>query len=374
MSTAPVSRMADAHHKRLGQHGISLIELMIAMAIGLLTTLAISGVMLATEQQRREATSGSDAQVNGALALYTMQRDLQMGGYGLTSIAEVSGCTIKSKKGTAPTVTQVLAPVVITDGANNGPDTIDIGSATHREFSVPMKVAVDHTRGGDTFTIADKANIGNSVGDFMIAVPTEAPSSTAWCSLFQVSELPTGNTLRHAASDAHPWNHAAPDSIFPGVTDADVAYPVRSFLVNLGRLVSRTYSIRDNSTLQLQTVVSDAVADTQDVLPNIVGLQAVYGKDTTSPPDRTADVWNATTPTTPEQWNQVVAVRIAIVARSVQFDKEEVTAALPQWRPDGQTETDIRIDLANPADWKHYRYHVYETAVPLRNMLWQSKK
>ncbi len=370
MSTAHVCHLAGARHGRVGQHGISLIELMIAMAIGLLTTLAISGVMLATEQQRREATSGSDAQVNGALALYTMQRDLQMGGYGLTGIDSVAGCEIRGKKGTAPTQTSRLAPVVISNGDNVASQRIDIGTGTHREFSVPIRIAVDHTRGGDTFSIADKTNIGNAVGDLMIAVPNN-PSSTEWCSMFTVSELPTGNTVRHQASDAHPWNHAAPESIFPGATDTALAYPAGSFLVNLGRLVSRTYSLSANNALQLQTVASDALADPpQDLLPNIVGLQAVYGKDTNN--DRTADVWNAVTPTTPIEWKQVVAVRIAIVARSVQFDKEEVTTALPQWKPDGQTETDIRIDLTNPTDWKHYRYHVYESAVPLRNMLWQS--
>jgi type IV pilus assembly protein PilW len=32
----------------------------------------------------------------------------------------------------------------------------------------------------------------------------------------------------------------------------------------------------------------------------------------------------------------------------------------------------VTLKVDGNADWKHYRYKVYETVVPLRNLLWQS--
>jgi len=53
--------------------GFTLIELMVAVALGLLTTLVIAQVFLQSEGNKRTTTSGSDAQVTGALALYALQ-------------------------------------------------------------------------------------------------------------------------------------------------------------------------------------------------------------------------------------------------------------------------------------------------------------
>jgi type IV pilus assembly protein PilW len=76
-----------------------------------------------------------------------------------------------------------------------------------------------------------------------------------------------------------------------------------------------------------------------------------------------------------------VAVRVAVVARSTQNEqrpntagKEWVTADRPVWYPDGVTPTPLHVDKAPPGagdDWRNYRYKVFETVIPLRNLLWQ---
>jgi type IV pilus assembly protein PilW len=371
MKTADRSCRDRRRPARFRPRGFSLVELMVAMAVGLLATLAITSVTLVNEEHKRNTASGSDAQTNGAMALFTLQRDVQMGGYGLTSIPDIGGCEIKGKNGSAD-FTWRLAPVVITNGVDGAPDTIEISNSTHREFSVPMETSEDHTRGGNEFVIKDNTNVGNAVGDLVVVIP-KAPSATDWCSLFTISEAPTGNTLRHATGSDFPWNQPAPTSVFPGATDTAVAYPAKSLLVNLGRLVNRIYSLSNTNTLQVQAFSSDALTiSTEDLLPNIVSLQAVYGKDTVGN-DRSADVWNTVTPTSAGDWQQVVALRIAVVARSTQRDKEEVTTAAPQWRPDGVTAEDISVGAAGDAEWKHYRYHVFETTVAMRNMIWQAR-
>ena len=70
--------MHTLQHPRAHQTGFTLVELMVGLALALITTVIVAQVMWAAEGNRRTTTQGSDAQVNGALALYTLQRDLQM--------------------------------------------------------------------------------------------------------------------------------------------------------------------------------------------------------------------------------------------------------------------------------------------------------
>ena len=48
---------------------MTLVELMVALLLGLVTTYFIAQVFAVAEGQKRTATFGSDAQVNGAVAL-----------------------------------------------------------------------------------------------------------------------------------------------------------------------------------------------------------------------------------------------------------------------------------------------------------------
>lgn len=192
-----------------------------------------------------------------------------------------------------------------------------------------------------------------------------------------------------------PWNQDLGSTIFPGIQSTDVSYPAGSLLLDLGTLVSRRYCLTGLGDAQCDTPASQApyhlrqvsfdsktgqrVAD--DLYPQIVQLQAVYGIDTSVTADQVADVWTPASPTTAKGWQRVVAVRVAVVARSTQNEqrpntagKEWVTADRPVWYPDGVTPTPLHVDKAPPGagdDWRNYRYKVFETVIPLRNLLWQ---
>ncbi|MEX8518037.1 MAG: PilW family protein [Leptothrix sp. (in: b-proteobacteria)] len=366
------------------QRGVSLIELMVGMAIGLLAILVITQVSLVYEGQKRTTTSGSDAQVNGALALQTLLREIQPSGYGLSS-GGINGCVeIRGlRNGDAKTRTWIMAPAVITDPADGTADSIRVLRSNKTTFSLPQRVYQQHRRDETRFVLDDNINIGNKVGDLMLAVPPVGSGS--WCSLFSISDIPTktvNGTLQAdryightaGAGTGQLWNQDLATSIFPGKLSTDISYVDGSFLVNLGSFTDRTYSISDKSVLQIQTFDSSTgiTADPTELFPNIVNLQAVYGKDTSTPRDNVADVWNATQPVTADDWSRVIALRIAIVARSAQPEKDDVTPNAPTWRPDGITPVSIRVDMNHSSDWKRYRYKIFETVVPLRNILWQS--
>lgn len=368
------------------QRGVTLIELMVGVFIGLLATIVISQSALWFEGRKRNTTSGSDAQLNGALALHTIQRDIKMAGYGLLSGGTAACIQIQGKYASNATQTWTMAPVLITQGSggtstvSGNPDTIQVLMSSNSQFAVPMRIGANHRRDDTVFVLDDRTNLGNSVGDLILAVPntggtaslTPSPTNQVmpnWCSLFTVTAS-AGNNLTHATGSGAPWNHDSTSTIFPGAAVSDVSYAAGGYLVNLGTLTDRTYALVNN-TLRMTTFNStNAGTTTEDLFPQIVNLQAVYGHDQTVPKDNTVDVWNATAPTTTDGWARVIAIRVAVVARSTQYEPDVVTSTQPTWRPDGTNVQTLSID--GLSDWQHYRYRVFEAVIPLRNMLWQS--
>lgn len=360
------------------QRGVTLIELMVGVVVGLLATLVITQTLVFAEAQKRTTTNGADAQVNGTLSLYTLERDLKEAGYGLTTVSSSLGCEIRSTyKGAASNFT--LAPVVITAGAAGASDTIRVLGSSKDNYSVPALIVKDHPANAANFFV--NTGVGIADGDFMLAIP-ETPDASNWCSLFQVTDSKAGagpglgnNQVLHNSGQSD-WNNPGGSTIFP-----NTGYNTGSYLLNLGAIINRSYSISNNLDLQLATFSStSATTITENLFPNIVQLQAFYGKDTNA--DGSVDVYDKVIPTTQAGWSQILTVRVAVVARSTQFEREVVTSANPLWDVGSAVATSgsaacgtsscVSIKIDNLPDWRNYRYKVYETTVPLRNMLWRS--
>ena len=349
--------------------GVTLIELMVGLVLGLVVVLVVAQVLGFAEGQKRATTGGSDAQVNGALALYTLQREIQMAGYGLIRDKDSLGCQVRAQHTTAGPVNMNLAPIVINNGANGAPDTISIVSSS-RAYSVPMLVSTDHAVDADRFTV--QSALGVTPGDLIIAVPADKDFTNAnnWCTTYQVTAIQNNNQVVHGPS---PWNDT---KITP-----PAGYPPGSQLINAGSIVNRVFSLTADLALRQQTLSPTSGAmDSQDLFPQIVNLQAYYGRDTNG--DNNVDIYDNAAPAGNAAWNQIITVRVALVARSVSYQKEEVTTVEPSW----DVGTAIPVDGSQPCgnsrcvtlkvdglpDWKHYRYSVYDVVIPLRNMLWRS--
>lgn len=373
------SSLSSLHGARRGAAGFTLIELMVGVLVGLLATLVIAKVLSVAEGQRRSSTSGSDAQVNGGLAIYELQRQLKMAGYGITTEGAALGCTLSAfVNGAAPAaLPPVLAPVMITAGANGAPDAVRILSSSKTSFSLPAKLIAPFY--DPTDVVGDKASrlaitssLGMDQGDLLALVYQAAvPAAAArTCQIFQISEVPALKQVERKTAGL--WNKAS----FPDAVSGDGA-----FLVNLGALNDISFSLTADYKLRQTTRrLVDQSSTTQDLQPHIVALRALYGKDTNG--DDVVDTFDADTPDSNAGWLQVRAVRLALLARSAQFEKDEVTGSAPQWDVGtfatvaGSATCGSSRCVAMNADvgddWKHYRYKVFELLVPLRNQLWRA--
>ena len=354
------------------QRGVTLVELMVGMLIGLLAVIVISQVMLISEGQKRTTTGGSDAQVNGALALFAMQRDLEMAGYGIASSPTVLGCPISALfNGAAPAGFPTrLAPVIITKEADRPlgsvGDAIRVLASSKTSYSVPTRVIPPaYAVGGQLFPVT--AALGFKANDLALVAIDDVQA----CWVFQASSDPTIDAVPRVDAAAT-WNAAGMPNL---------PYGDGSVLINLGTLVDNTYQVTNNSLQLLRFDLNDPNSrPAREVQSEIVNMRALYGKDTNG--DGVVDLYDDVTPTTNALWQQVIAVRVVVVARSDQFEKENVTPGNLRWDVGTTPPTTgaaacgtsqcLTLKVDHLADYQRYRYKQFDTVIPLRNMLWKS--
>lgn len=381
------------------QGGFTLVELMVGMLIGLVATVVMFQVFAVSEGQKRTTTYAGDAQQNASASLFTVERDARMAGYGLNYFP-LLGCAIRGwyePGGAAFTLT--LAPVVITNGAAGAPDAITFMFGSSDMFMAPAKITQSMPSPSATFKVDNR--FGFNEGDLVIAAEGGKD-----CTLAQVSGVPgtpgnSDNVIHNSGNYTDPdGNNRATEYNKP--SGLGVAYgawnPVTNSggrLYNIGSLPTVvTYQVQTTAqfaspTLTVTNALTPGAANaTQIISDGIVQLQAQYGYDGNGdgridPASASVatiaygntDQWGDSMPagTVPgAEWQKVIAVRLAVVARSGTPEKPnpttgvcDTTTAAPTWQRAGRT-----IDLSANANWQCYRYRLFEVVVPLRNMMW----
>lgn len=329
------------------QAGFSLIEVMVGLVVSLLVSLVIMQVFSVYEGQKRSTSGSADAQTNGSIALYNLQRDVQLAGFALPIFSSSNSplqCT-----SFIPADTDI-SPVSITDGgtAAGASDTLTVRYGTADAGGSPATIS--SVNSGNELLVLN--NAACKVGDAVII------SQGSNCLFMQngVNSLTetTGIKLNKP-------------------TDATINQ--EASLTCLGAWKDVSYSI--NNAYQL--VRSENATDSPNV-DEIVNLQAQYGisanvnsNTVTSWVNATGTTW--ATPSNANR-NRIKAIRVAVVARNGLLEKETVSYPCSTAHPGlcawtGTSESPApTIDLSNLSDWQHYRYRVFSSIIPLRNIVW----
>ncbi len=349
--------------------GFTLVEVMVAMVIGMLGIIIMMQVFSAAEGQKRSTTGTGDAQSNGAMALYSLQRDIRQAGYGFNAL-NVLGCPL-TLPATASPLTQ-LAPVVInpTDFPAGDTDTdtllIIYGSSEGSPEGDAITLVAGSQLGVLTPTNFHVNTLHPELSDHVIAAPSAA---TNGCDLSLVTITAVSPPNVTAASSGG----VDGGYLFNlGATPRILAYAVRA-----GNLTVCDYIAADCGAA-CTAADGTCSANWVPIANNIVSLRAQYGRDTSTPMDG-IDTWDQTTPVQPSPANQEVfaclwarasALRIALVARNSQVDKDTLTVQAPDW--EGSAGNPIDLSATSAGDWGKYRYKVFETVIPLRNLPWMA--
>lgn len=364
--------------------GFSLVEIMVAALIGLVGSVVIFQVFAVSENQKRTTTGGADASQSGLLALYSIEREARMAGYGINYLT-LLGCSVLAYDAGPPERNPVtafnLVGVEIIDGAGNAPDTLKFVYGDSNLVVAPVRLTSASNAGSAVHKVA--LRFGFNEGDLILT--GRVGSIGTQCTLQQVTSIPLTpvENIEHAEGVRYNKDSIATQPNYPAWSNTTQDGGV---LYNLGASPSVSfYQIENGRQLTHQNLLaSDA---TTVVMDGIVQMQAEYGKDTTGIADGSVDVYNTTAPANADEWSRVLALRVAVLARSSEFDKAHC-AANPQWTSSGgdtnflMTNADGTADTGtacapgspsaapNPTDWRQYRYRVFETVIPLRNHIW----
>jgi type IV pilus assembly protein PilW len=443
MSMKKISTAFSQSHHGHTSSGFTLIELLIAMVIGLLGTIVIFTVYQNAEGFKRTTIAAGDAQTSGAIALYTLEQYIRNSGSSIATTNEskvkdtistvqanmLLGCTLSPEPGSGAgaAVTQVggvstpIAPVRIIDGSQ-----LPGGIAGTSDVLIIM---------GGNADIATNPTVAGPVGIGDLSITSSAnllgwraasPGRLADIALFTqgggVSLISgTSCTLRRILSTSSPSGSGAINLVKPialaygPITNIHDVGP-SPYFVSIGvnanqELVETNFlpGLIDEGT-GANRIIQRVIAE------GVVNIQAQYGIDDNL--DDVIDFWVEPTnlngangnwtnvvgivkPGTPQLGvpaiNKIKAIRIAILARSQQYEAPNRTTGLcnatpanPVWRrplaaraavgtgPTGSRAYPQSADIlptfaltgASPnGDFLCFRYRSFETIVPIINMV-----
>ena len=355
--------MCKNKNTNFGQMGFSLIELMVGLVLGLLATLVIMQTFSAFEGQKRSTSGNSDAQTNGSIALMNIQRNVQMAGYGLAlPLADKDSNALKcaaiadfdpDNNAATPNSTNIF-PLIIQDGAANASDTVTVRYSNRAVGATPVDI-VDATNATAAAGLVASNNIGCADNDIALIV-----NGTTCRMTTVVDANGNPNTNKNIRLNA--------------------LTPAGNPLVNGAKIAC----MGDWQDYTYQVVNNELRLNNQPIVSEVVNMQAQYGISTSANSNQVNQWVNAKGATwaapTVANRNRIKAIRIAVIVRNGLKEKNAVTDAcsstnsanptgLCAWEGTAASPAPT-IDLSADGDWQNYRYRVFETIIPLRNMLW----
>lgn len=366
------------------QSGFSLVELMVAALIGLIGSVIIFQVFSVFEGQKRTTTSGGDAQSTIALAMHAIERDARQAGFGIND-KTYYGCSISAWEevppgaGGGPTgpgaFSVSFVPARITQGSNTPdlvsggwprPDSLSFLYGSSQIAHFPPRLIQSMVSAASNYRVSNRH--GFEVGDVLIAAELRGTPLAPVCTLSQVRGLPTtaGST---DVIDHSPGNYDLGGLTYqtrfnsPGLGPNYTADTTRIF--NLGRTPTiNVYTVSNGQLMQQSfNATASPIWSNTPIMDGIVQIQAQYGKDTIGN-DGVVDVYDEVDPTTPDEWAQVLSLRVGLAARVGQYEKDMVSPATIALWAGGPVWT-------LTAEERHYRYRIIETIVPIRNLIWK---
>jgi len=396
--------------RRRTARGFTLVELMVAMTIGLVLALAISLSMLSMGRQFQVVGATSAAQVNVQLALSLIDGAGRTAGAGLFNNGQpVCPAFNAWNAGTMVSNGAALLPARIIDGGSATASDRLVFSGSNATGSLSgMPVVAPMGAGADPITITDGGNIAVN-GLAIVGVPG---SVAVPCTLFQATAVATdttgascgGNATRCKTLTHTPGgNYNPPTGTFSNEprygfeTAGAVTGP--AVVMGMGAAFRQeAYALLCNTLVQYNAF-TDAPACTTGPLSfsgganalvsDVVQLHAQYGISASAASDVVTNWVDATgadwaNPTAVNA-GRIKALRVVIISRSKEPSGELVTDATctngnsivntgPCTFDDAEAPV---VDLsATPVpagrSWRNYSYRVQQAVVPLRNVIWSN--
>jgi len=282
------------------QRGLSLIEMMISISIGLFLLAGLVGIFVNSSQTSAELSKSAQQVENGRFAMQTLADDLTLAGYyghyaPPAATAKPDPCAITAADLTAAVAPALRMPVQAYNAPATSPIPPCLPVANHVAFTDIMVVRRADTKETDT-TLGNQFEIGRIY--------------------IQASPDPDAQPLIQAATTI-----AGPLTLFTLKKKDNSIAPVRKLHVHI-------YFISPCSQVCTGGAGDDAIPTLKRIELTSAGLQVVpiaegienlqfdYGLDADG--DGAPETPFVEDPGTPANWTNVVALRVALLARNVE--------------------------------------------------------
>ena len=321
------------------QQGVTLVELMIALAIGLLVTVAMLKVYVDASRMYRFNEGLARVQENGRFALEFIRRDVRVAGFWGCNSDTVPWPGIKTDSNAYIDVDAGDIAGTSDDGLNSS-DSLTFRSAT----------------GSGALVTADMSGTDGTITvDSASALATGTAALISDCEngdLFQITDI-SGKVLVHAAgTNANK------------LPDLQKAYTAGARVYNAREI---TFSIQNDPSSGAPTLYREVIGEgAQPLVEGIENMQILYGEDTD------ADADGANGDGTANRYvdfgvdddfdpDRIVSVRISLLARSINnnLTTEPSPYIYPPW-------ANPPISTTPDKDDKHLR-KIFTTTITLRN-------
>ncbi|MCU0841351.1 MAG: PilW family protein [Thiobacillaceae bacterium] len=316
------------------QAGLTMVELLISIAVGLLVMVAFGYLYMGSRQSFRVQDSVARIQENGRYALEVMGQDLRVTGFvgcgSLTSVTPALTANPNPDAGGGPIAS--LTPATVLTGTQG-----------------PVTLTVYKTTGSGEFLTAAMASPAAAV-----PIPASA-RNFAVGSMFLIANCTNADVFRNSVAIADGTTdiqHAAANNDSGNLSVAygpdAMVYPFEAIEYHLGN------NPAGNSSLYRRLNGTD-----QEVVENVEDLQITYGEDT----DADGAVNAYVTANNVADWSRVLAVRVSLLLVSPE-NNVATQAQTYVW----DTDNDGALDDAVTANDRRLRY-VFTSTIGLRNRL-----
>jgi type IV pilus assembly protein PilW len=324
----------NALNQTNNQHGFTLIELMIALVLGLIITAGVIEVFIANKQIYRVTEAHSRLQDNARFALEVLSKDIRSAGYsGCRAIEKMNVVTIAD----APVPTNMDINTVLTGSdaqtSNSWTPTLDASVALGAVVGGTDVITFQRAGGCGGNLIG---NVGSSNGNIQIVSPNSCNVSAgdvlliADCEdahIFRATAASTNSaagkqTISHA-NNQNQANHfcksyaSLPD---PGACSTGEA-KLYGYDAELFTLTAITYFIRlgangDPALWQYDHNLNASPSNPAELIEGIENMQIEYGIDDNGDDilDRTE---TANTVDTAGDWDKVISTRINLLTQTL---------------------------------------------------------
>lgn len=311
------NRKSKVFNYRFRQHGLTLIELMVACTIGILIVLAMSYLMMNSLQTRNELIKTSRQIENGRYAMEELRKEIQLAGFygsyfpaGITNWTTPDPCAISRNSLEFRTQPTLWVPVGIQGFTQSqaAPSCIENHLAgtdilvVRRVITEPIEVDVD---GDDTIDV----NVQNAMGNAFYLQVSNCPD------LAMEPPFVVSNAANISDFSLHKVTPVGDPALCTNGHRSEI-WRYATYLFYIRTCNDCRGSGDGIPTLMMVEVSPNATP--RPIAEGIQNMQIEYGFDTNN--DGTPDLFEADIGAGPpaRQWQDAVAVKVFLLARNVE--------------------------------------------------------